>query len=161
MVTCASGAERVVKSELERMGYPSAPAINGAITFEADMLAVARCNVNLRAADRVYVKLAEFPCETFDELFENVVKINWADYLPKDAFIPVTGKCVKSKLFAISACQSIVKKAIIEKMARYYGTSYFVEKGAEYGVEFSIYKDNACIYLNTSGAGYISVDIVI
>lgn len=152
-ITCASGSERVVKSELERLGYPSAPAINGAITFDADMLAVARCNVNLRSADRVYIKLAEFEAQDFDALFENVKKISWADYLPKDAKILVTGKCVKSKLFAISACQSIVKKAIIEKMANVYETAYFGEKGAVYGVEFAIYKDQACIYLNTSGAG--------
>ena len=152
-VTCASGAEKVVKSQLERLGYPSAPAINGAITFDADMLAVARCNINLRSADRVYIKLAEFFVQDFDGLFENVKKIAWADYLPKDAKIIVTGKCVRSKLFAISACQSIVKKAIIEKMASSYNTNYFGERGATYGIEFAIYKDQACIYLNTSGEG--------
>lgn len=152
-VTCASGTEKVVKSELERLGYPTAPAINGAITFEGDALAIARCNVNLRAADRVYVKLAEFNATTFDELFENVKKIDWADVIPKDGKIIVNGKCVKSKLFAISACQSVVKKAIIEKMGKTYGLNRFSEKGAQYDVEFSVYKDVASLYLNTSGAG--------
>lgn len=152
-VTCASGSERVLKSELERLGYQSGPAINGSIAFDGDMGAVARCNVNLRTADRVYVKLATFTAETFDDLFEGVKKIAWADIIPKDGKILVNGKCVKSKLFAISACQSIVKKAIIEKLSKTHHTSLFTEKGATYGVEFSIYKDQVDIYLNSSGIG--------
>lgn len=152
-VTCASGVERVVKSELERLGYPSAPAINGAITFNGDALSVARCNINLRSADRVYIKLAEFPTLSFDDLFEGVKNIPWGEIIPKDGKILVTGKCVKSKIFAISACQSIVKKAIIEKMSIMHHADYFTEKGACYGVEFALFKDVCSIYLNTSGIG--------
>jgi putative N6-adenine-specific DNA methylase len=152
-VTCASGLERVVKSELERLGYPTAPAINGAITFSGDALAVARCNVNLRSADRVYIKLKEFPALDFDSLFEGVKSIEWGDIIPKDGKILVNGKSVKSKIFALSACQSVVKKAIIEKMKQSFGTSFFSEKGATYSIEFSIYKDVCSIYLNTSGTG--------
>ena len=152
-VTCASGVERVVKSELERLGYPSAPAINGAITFNGDALSVARCNINLRSADRVYIKLAEFPTLSFDDLFEGVKNIPWGEIIPKDGKILVTGKCVKSKIFAISACQGVVKKAIIEKMSIMHHADYFTEKGACYGVEFAIFKDVCSIYLNTSGIG--------
>ncbi len=152
-MTCASGVERVVKSELARLGYPSAPAINGGITFTGDPLAVARCNVNLRCADRVYIKLAEFPVESFDDLFDGVKVVDWAAFLPEDAYITVNGKCVKSKLFAVSACQSIVKKAIIEKMSSQYKIRSFCEEGAHYGVEFSVFKDVVSIYLNTSGQG--------
>jgi putative N6-adenine-specific DNA methylase len=152
-VTCASGSEKVLKSELERLGYPTSPAINGAITFDGDITAVARCNVNLRTADRVYKKLNEFTAETFDQLFEGVFCIPWGEIIPKDGRVLVNGKCVKSKLFAISACQSIVKKAIIEKMGKSYGGAYFSEKGATYEIDFAIHKDQACIYLNTSGQG--------
>ncbi len=152
-VTCASGIEKTVKSELARLGYNDAPAINGAITFKGDALAVARCNVNLRSADRVYIKLKEFPALDFDSLFEGVLSIPWQDIIPKDGKILVNGKSVRSKLFALSACQSIVKKAIIEKMSKSYGSSYFSEKGATYEIEFAIYKDVCSIYLNTSGAG--------
>ena len=103
-VTCASGVEKVTKSELERLGYPSSPAINGAIAFEGDKSAIARCNVNLRTADRVYINLGEFPATTFDQLFDGVCKIEWQRFLPQDARILVNGKCVKSTLFALSAC---------------------------------------------------------
>ena len=152
-VTCASGVEKVVKSELIRLGYPSAPAVNGAIEFRADLFAVARCNVNLRCADRVYIKLANFNATTFDELFEGVKGVRWCDYLPKDAKIIVNGKCVKSKLFAISACQSIVKKAIITSLSQSYKTDYFGERGAEYNIEFWVFKDQVTLLLNTSGTG--------
>ncbi len=152
-VTCASGVEKVVKSELARLGYPSAPAINGAISFDGDLSAVARCNVNLRSADRVYINVAEFEATTFDQLFDCVKGIRWADYLPKDAKITVNGKCVKSKLFAVSACQSIVKKAVISALSEQYKTNYFSEKGTEYGLEFWIFKDRATLLLNTSGIG--------
>lgn len=152
-VTCASGVEKVLKSELARLGYESAPALNGALSFSGSMLDVARLNVFLRSADRVYVKLAEFPVETFDALYEGVKNIKLEDYFPLDARILVNGKCVKSKLFAISACQSIVKKAIVDRLTSVYKVNRLVENGAEYQVEFSVFKDVATIYLNTSGVG--------
>ncbi len=152
-LTCASGTEKVVKSELLRLGYPSAPAINGALSFSGDQLAVARCNINLRAVDRVYIKIAEFPADNFDSLFDGVYAVEWQRFLPKDADIRVNGKCVKSKLFAISACQSIVKRAIIKKLSEAYRVSRFDENGAIYGVEFWVFKDSVTILLNTSGVG--------
>ncbi len=152
-VTCASGLEKTLKSELVRLGYPSAPAENGRITFSADALAVARLNLNLRTADRVYVVAGTFRAETFDELFEGVSAIRWEDFIPKDGAVTVNGKCVKSKLFSISDCQKIVKKAIAARLCKKYGIIRLPENGAEYDVDFSLYKDEATIMLNTSGAG--------
>lgn len=152
-VTCASGIEKVVKSELKRLGYESAPALNGALSFSGSMLDVARLNVFLRAADRVYVKLAEFPVDTFDDLYEGVKSIRLEEYFPCSARILVNGKCVKSKLFAISACQSIIKKAIVDRLSNVYKVNRLVENGAEYQVEFSVFKDVCTVYLNTSGVG--------
>ncbi len=152
-LTVASGVESVLKKELLRLGYPSAPAVNGAISFEGDASAVARCNLNLRTADRVYLKLAEFPCESFDELFEGVKAISWENYIDVNGKIPVNGKCVKSKIFSISDSQKIVKKAIAVRLGEKYKTKYLSESGSVYRVEFSIFKDVACILLNTSGDG--------
>ena len=151
-VTCASGVEKVVKSELKRLGYEDVPALNGALTFKGDMLAVARCNMFLRSADRVYIKVAEFSALTFDDLFDGVKQTRWEDFIPPSAKIVVNGKCVKSTLFAISACQSIVKKAIADRLSSVYKQKLY-ENGATYSVEFSIFKDTVCLYLNTSGAG--------
>ncbi len=152
-LTVASGVESVLKKELLRLGYPSAPAVNGAITFKGDALAVARCNVNLRTADRVYIKLAEFHAESFDDLFEGVKNIAWENYVDVNGKIPVNGKCVKSKLFSISDCQKIVKKAIVLRLSEKYNIKNLPETGSLYRVEFSIFKDTVSILLNTSGDG--------
>lgn len=152
-VTAASGVEAVTKKELFRLGYGNVPAVNGAMEFKGDADDVARLNMFLRTADRVYIKLAEFSAETFDELFDGVYLAPWGDFLPEDAKIIVNGKSVKSKLFALSACQSVVKKAIIKSLADYYGKNNFDESGADYNVEFRIFKDRVSLLLNTSGAG--------
>lgn len=152
-VTCASGLERTLKSELVRLGYPAAPAENGKLTFEADALAVARLNLNLRTADRVYVVAGTFGAETFDALFDGVSAIGWEYFIPEDGAVTVNGKCVKSKLFSISDCQKIVKKAIAARLCKKYGVNRLPESGAEYCVDFSLYKDEATLMINTSGAG--------
>lgn len=153
MITCASGVEKVTKSELKRLGYEDCPAINGALTFSGTSLDIARCNLNLRTADRVYIKLYEFEARDFDCLFEGVKSIRWEDYLPEDALVIVNGKCVKSSLFAVSACQSIVKKAIADRLCQKYRINRLTEDGALYEINFSIFKDVVTISLNTSGVG--------
>ncbi len=152
-LTVASGVESVLKKELIRLGYPSAPAVNGAITFEGDAEAVARCNVNLRTADRVYIKLAEFCALSFDELFEGVKSIAWERYVDLHGKILVNGKCVKSTLFSVGDCQKIIKKAIVVKLGEKHSISRLPEDGYDYRVEFSVFKDNVSILLNTSGEG--------
>ncbi len=153
VVTCASGIEKVTKSELKRLGYENCPAVNGTLTFNGSLLDVARCNINLRTADRVYIKIKEFPVESFDQLFDGTTNIRWEDYLPSDACVVVNGKCVKSKLFAISACQSLVKKAIANRLCKKYGVNRLSEDGELYEVFFSVFKDVVTIMLNTSGVG--------
>ncbi len=153
VITCASGVEKVTKKELERLGFINPVSINGEISIEGSFLDVIRCNINLRTADRVYVKLKEFEVSTFDQLFDGVKSIRWQDFLPENACVIVDGKCVKSTLFAVSACQSIVKKAISNVLCESYSVFRLSEDGAKYLVEFRIHKNVAEILLNTSGAG--------
>lgn len=153
-ITCASGVEKVLKSELKRLGYgENFPVVNGALDLQGSAFDVAKLNLNLRTADRVYVKVKEFGVQTFDQLFDGVKTIAWENYFPKNAYVTVNGKCVKSKLFAVSACQSIIKKAISDRLCTKYKVSHLGEGGSEYGVEFSIFKDVAVLYINTSGVG--------
>lgn len=152
-VTAASGVESVTKRELVRLGVEEPRALSGAITFPGDDLLVARCNMFLRTADRVYIGAGSFKAETFDQLFDGVAEIEWETFLPPDAQILVDGKSVKSKLFALSACQSVVKKAILKRLSLAYRRTDFPETGARFTVEFSILKDVVRLYLNTSGVG--------
>lgn len=153
-VTCASGLEKTLKSEIKRLGYEEAPVENGTLVLEdKDALSVARLNLNLRTADRVYVVLGEFPAGSFDELFDRVREIPFENFIPKDGAVNVNGKCVKSKLFSISDCQRIIKKSIADRLCGAYGVKRLPEDGAAYDIEFSLFKDVARILLNTSGAG--------
>ncbi len=152
-VSCASGVEKVTKSELKRLGYGDPPAILGGINFSARVSDVGRLNVFLRTADRVYIDLAEFPAKTFDELYSGVTAIPFENYIPKDANIIVDGKCVKSTIYAVSASQSVIKKAIVTRLSDKYKVSYLPETGARYEIDYYIYRDVVTIKLNTSGAG--------
>ena len=138
VITTAFGVESVTKRELIRLGVEDPKAIEGSILVHGTEEDVMKYNLLLRTAERVHIKLTSFRAETFDELFDNVKSFSWENLLPKDAKIIVTGKSKKSSLFAISSCQSIIKKAILVRLMPVYKTRTFSEDGAEYNIEFSI-----------------------
>lgn len=151
-VAVASGIEAVVKRELLRLGYEPSGANLGRIEFEGTFEDVLRANVFLRSANRVRIVLSKFKAQTFDELFDGIFAMRWQDVLTKDAKIVVDAKSVKSKLFALSAVQSIVKKAIISKLSTVYNCS-FNESSAAYCIEAAIVDDVVTVTLDTSGEG--------
>lgn len=152
-VTCASGTEKILKTALNRLGYGEVPVVNGKAHVLGSGQDVARLNLFLRTADRVYITLKEFSATSFDELFDGVYAIPWETFIPKDACVLVDGKCVKSTIYAISASQSIIKKAIAKRLCERYKLSSLPETGSKYQIDFSIFKDTVSIMLNTSGVG--------
>lgn len=150
--TCTFGLESLLKYEMEKFGY-TASLENGYAECNGEKHDIAKLNLGLRTADRVYIVLAEFTASSFDGLFENVKAISWGEYLPQDAFIHVTGRSVRSTLHSVPTCQSIVKKAIIDALSAHYKTSIFPETGSRYRIEVVINKDVASILLDTSGEG--------
>ena len=115
IATSAFGIESVTARELTNLGYEDIMTENGRVTFRGDFADIAKANVELRTADRVLIKLAEFRATTFEELFQGVYAVEWADILSPDAFIHVVGKSVKSTLFSVPDCQSITKKSNYRK----------------------------------------------
>lgn len=153
LATAAMGLEGIVADELKDLGFETTTD-NGKVFFTGDEEAIARANVWLRVADRVKLVVGEFPARTFDQLFEGTKALPWETYLPVDASFPVSGKSVKSTLYSVPDCQSIVKKAIVERLkSAYKRMSYLDESGARYKVEVSILKDKVLLTLDTSGAG--------
>ncbi|MCL1833190.1 MAG: class I SAM-dependent RNA methyltransferase [Leptospirales bacterium] len=153
IASCSFGIESIAARELKNLGIDDLKTENGRIEFTGTLSDLARCNIHLRCAERVYVKLAEFKASDFEELFQGALSVDWGDILPKNAFIHVIGKSVKSKLHSIPDCQSIVKKAIITKMSSKYGIKVFPEDGAVFKIEISILKDMVILSLDSSGAG--------
>lgn len=153
LVSCASGVESVTKRELKRLGFPDAKALNGNFRIEGNGLDVGRLNMFLRTAERVYIEIGSFYCDSFDSLFENVKMLEWENYLDNDGMFAVNGKTVKSKLFALSSIQSVVKKAILERLSEKGKIRVFPESGARFFIDFYIREDFCTMSINTSGEG--------
>lgn len=150
---CHFGLESVLSGELKRMGANDVTSTNGRVTFTGDASMMARANINLRTAERVLIELATFKATSFEQLFDGTATIPIDDYLAsKDAF-PVKGWSLNSKLYSIPDCQSIIKKALVERMKKAYSLEWLPETGVTHQIQFSIHNDEVCIMLDTSGAG--------
>lgn len=153
VAAAAFGLESVVARELRVLGFENTTVENGRVIFSGDEKDIARTNIGLRCADRVFIRMGQFPASDFEELFQGVRAIPWGRYIPSNGAVNVTGRSVKSVLTSVPACQSIVKKAIIESMKRRYRGESFPEDGPAYGVQFSLQGDVASIYMDTTGPG--------
>jgi len=147
------GMESILARELKENGFKDLVVENGKVSFKGDEQDIVRCNIWLRTADRILINLKTFQAKDFEELFQNTISIEWPDILPMDSKIHVVGKSIRSKLFSVRHCQSIVKKAIVESMKRRYKIDTFPETGPLYKIEISIFKDHATISMDTTGAG--------
>lgn len=153
IATATFGLEAVVKREIEALGYRIIRSEDAKITYMGDERAIARSNLWLRSADRVLLKMGEFKALEFEELFQQTKAVAWEDIIPADGKFTVTGTSVKSKLHSVPACQSIVKKAIVERLGSFYCIDRFEETGAEYTVKVTILKDRVTLTIDTSGTG--------
>lgn len=149
--TMGAGFESVVAKELQSLGYKTQTE-NGRVFFEGTQEDIVKTNLWLRTADRVKILLKEFKALDFDTLYNEVYDMDWAKLLPVDAKFPVQGRAVKSKLHSEPDVQSIVKKAIVDKMMdQYHRRGFLPETGSEYPLDIHIYKDKARISLDTTG----------
>lgn len=154
IATAAFGLEAIVAREVKDLGYENIKVENGRVIFDSDLLGISRANLWLRSADRVLILIDEFEATSFDELFEKTKKIKWSEWINKDSVFPVIGKSIKSKLYSVSDCQSIVKKAIVESLKKDYKVSWFDEESDEvYKIEVAILKDKVSLTIDTSGEG--------
>jgi len=153
IATATFGLEAIVAREIKRLGFEDVITENARVIFRGDEEAICRTNLWLRSADRVFIRMGEFPARSFEELFQGTKALPWGDILPENANFPVQGKSVKSGLFSVPDCQAIVKKAIVEKMKQKYKRDWFEEDGPRFPIEVSLLKDIATITIDTSGAG--------
>lgn len=153
IATTTFGIEAITAKELKALGYEDLKVENGRVEFEGDEMDIAIANTWLRTAERVFIKVAEFKAESFEELFNGAVAVDWASYIPVDGKMHVVGKSIKSKLFSVPDCQSIVKKAVVKGMQRSYDKEIFAEDGPVYKIEVALLKDVVTLSIDTSGEG--------
>jgi len=150
---CIFGIESVAADEFRRMGFEDVVAENGRILLSGDFNMLARANINSRFCERILINMGQFTARTFTELFDNVTNIPWENYIGKADTFPVTGSSIDSDLHSIPDCQSIIKKAIVNRLSKKYGISWFEETGPLFRVKFTILKNNVTLMIDTSGEG--------
>lgn len=149
---CHFGLEAVLKKEILDLGYEISQVEDGKVTFLGDAEAICRANIFLRTTERILLKVGSFKAVTFEELFQGTKALPWEEYIPQDGrFWVKKANSIKSKLFSPSDIQSIMKKAIVERMKQGHGVSVIPETGADYPVRVSLYKDIVTVALDTTG----------
>lgn len=150
---CLFGVESIAADEFRRMGFCDIITENGRVLLSGDSNMIARANICSRFTERIMINVGEFSAVTFTELFDGVKALPWEEYIGKDDAFPVNGWSINSQLFSIPDCQSIVKKAIVERLKLKYSVIRFAETGTEYKIRFSIHKNKVTMMIDTSGEG--------
>ena len=153
IATTTFGIEAITKKEIEKLGYKNLTVENGKVELQGGVRDIAILNTWLRTAERVLIKIGEFNATSFEDLFNQTAAIDWGALIPVDGKMHVVGKSVKSQLYSVPDCQSIVKKAIIKSMQKTYPNDIFMEDGPTYKIEVAILKDVVTLSIDTSGAG--------
>ncbi len=150
---CLFGIESVAADEFKRMGFENIITENGRVKLKGDYNMLARANICSRFAERIMIVVGEFSAVTFTELFDGVKALPWENFIGRDDAFPVNGWSINSQLFSIPDCQSIVKKAIVERLKLKYHIERFAETGSEYKIRFSIHKNQVTMMIDSSGEG--------
>ncbi|MEB3221968.1 MAG: class I SAM-dependent RNA methyltransferase [Candidatus Sericytochromatia bacterium] len=153
IATAAFGLESQVAWELKALGHEDQMVEQGRVRFRTDEVGIARANVWLRVADRLQLVVGEFPASTFDELYDGVRGLPWADLIARDAALPVDGKSVKSTLTSVPAVQGVVKKAVVDALARRHGLTVLPETGARHRILVALRENLATLTLDLTGDG--------
>lgn len=150
---CLFGVESIAADEFRRMGFENVITENGRVKLSGDANMLARANICSRFAERILIEIGEFSAVTFTQLFDGVKALNWEDYIGREDAFPVNGWSIDSELYSIPDCQSIIKKAIVERLKLKYFVQRFAETGPEYKIRFSIHKNKVTMMIDTSGEG--------
>lgn len=149
---CHFGMESVLKREITDLGYDITEVSDGRVTFFGDEEALCRANIFLRTAERILIKIGSFHAETYEELFQGTKALPWEEYIPADGkFWVAKAASIKSKLFSPSDIQSIMKKAMVDRLRGKYGIEWFAESGESFPVRVFLLKDEVTVALDSTG----------
>ncbi len=149
---CHFGLEAVLKREIEDLGYDITEVSDGRVTFFGDEEALCRGNVFLRTAERILIKVGSFHAENYEELFQGTKALPLEEYLPVDGkFWVAKAASVKSKLFSPSDIQSVMKKAMVERLKEVYHVNRFQETGEPFPFRVFLLKDEVTVGLDSTG----------
>ena len=152
-VPCLLGLEAPIAQELRELGAADVVSENGRVLFRGTERTLARANIRSRFSERILIVLGAFEAHTFEELFQGTNALPWEDWIGKNDKFPVKGYSLNSDLFSVRDCQSIIKKAVVERLKPVYHVDYFEETHSLYQIQFSIMKNRVSLMIDTSGRG--------
>ena len=147
------GVEGITANEIKRLGLDNVRAETGRVLCEGTAIDIPRLNINLRTGERVLLVVGTFPAHDFEALFEGTRNLPWENFIPREGAFPVKGHSLNSKLYAVSSCQSIIKRAVATRLGECYGLETLPETGVLYQIQFALMADTVTMMLDTSGAG--------
>lgn len=153
VIPCLLGLEGPIAEELRAMEASNVTAENGRVLFSGDDSIMARANICSRFAERIQILVGSFTATSFEELFQGTLSLPWEEWIPSEDAFPVKGYSINSALFSVSDCQSIIKKAIVERLKKKYKIEWLEETGPVHQIQFSIMKDKVSLLIDTSGRG--------
>ena len=153
VIPCLLGLESIIANEMKELGAENVISENGRVLFSGDETMLARANICSRYSERIQILVGEFYARSFEELFQGTKALPWEEWIGAYDAFPVKGYSLNSTLFSVSDCQSIIKKAVVERMKSKYGISWFDETGPIHQIQFSIMKDKVSLLIDTTGAG--------
>ncbi len=151
IATCLFGLEKLLGEELDALGAHRTDTMDGRVSFEGDEHILAAANIRLRCAERVYISLGSFEATSFEQLFEGCRALPWEEWIGREDAFPVKGHSIRSALFSVPDCQSILKKAVVERLRSVYGAGWLPETGIKYQIEFFLFKDRVTLMIDSSG----------
>ena len=153
VIPCLLGLEKLIADELKTLGACDVAAENGRVLFSGDESILARVNICSRYAERVQILVGSFEAMSFEDLFQGTKALPWEEWIGAYDAFPVKGYSINSALFSVSDCQSIIKKAVVERLKSKYNISWFDETGPVHQIQFSIMKNKVSLLLDTTGVG--------
>ena len=153
VIPCLLGLEKLIADEIKALGAENVVSENGRVLFSGDEAILARANICSRYAERIQILVGSFEARSFEELFQGTKALPWEQWIAVDDAFPVKGYSLNSTLFSVSDCQSIIKKAVVERLKTKYNSTWFDETGPVHQIQFSIMKDKVSLLLDTSGYG--------
>ena len=151
IATCLFGLEKLLGEELDALGAHRTDTMDGRVSFEGDEHILAAANIRLRCAERVYISLGSFEATSFEQLFEGCRALPWEEWIGREDAFPVKGHSIRSALFSVPDCQSILKKAVVERLRSVYGAGWLPETGIKYQIEFFLFKERVTLMIDSSG----------
>jgi putative N6-adenine-specific DNA methylase len=153
VIPCLLGLEKLIADEMKDLGAENVVSENGRVLFSGDEHLLARANICSRYAERIQILVGTFDALSFEDLFQGTKALPWEEWIGAYDAFPVKGYSLNSALFSVSDCQSIIKKAVVERLKEKYRISWFEETGTKYQIQFSIMKDIVTVFIDTSGVG--------